>query len=298
MRAQEGPAGVQTRTNHGLWLGASLAIAALLIVGLLAVGASCAGQVGSGAGSSDGVGQIANGSGGPDIYYGGDDSSSSDLIDLETAGDDGSGDGGGTDQSLAPGATLRSSSPRTSSKPGSSPSHSATHAPTPTPTHSPTPSPTPNPTPTPTPAPPPTIGTITLGQTHQCYRLDNGQVVGSYPAGTVWPVYGTIFANGVESWIVIPSDIGVQCAEGQGNTTHFVPARSSGGVIGTITLGQPHWCYRLDNGTLAGEYPAGTVWTVYGTVYANGTESWIVIPSDIGVQCAEGQGNTTHYVPI
>jgi hypothetical protein len=144
-------------------------------------------------------------------------------------------------------------------------------------------------------APPATIGSITLGQSHWCYRLDNGQLAGPYNAGTVWTVYGSGFYNGVESWIVIPPNIGVQCAEGEGNTTHFTPARSVGGTIGSITLGQSHWCYRLDNGTLAGPYDAGTVWTVYGSGFYNGVESWIVIPPNIGVQCAEGEGNTTHF---
>jgi CHAP domain len=66
-------------------------------------------------------------------------------------------------------------------------------------------------------------------------------------------------------------------------------------TIGSITLGQSHWCYRLDNGTLAGPYDAGTVWTVYGSGFYNGVESWIVIPPNIGVRCAEGEGNTTHF---
>ncbi len=71
---------------------------------------------------------------------------------------------------------------------------------------SPTPTPTPTPTPPPTPPPPPSgptpPGTVTLNASHWGYRLDIGQRVGPYPAGTTWPVFGSVFANGVDAWLV------------------------------------------------------------------------------------------------
>lgn len=59
--------------------------------------------------------------------------------------------------------------------------------------------------------------------------------------------------------------------------------------IGVLTLTAEHWAFRLDNGQLAGPYPAGQMFTVYASVMANGADSWLIEPIGSAVPFAIGK---------
>jgi hypothetical protein len=291
------------RANGAFGIGVGVGVAGVLIVALLAAGLLVArSAVGGGQLPGNPQGGVAGASGGnggaggsdgrldvpPDVAYGSDAGGSAPISETGT----------GTGTGAKPASSGASHKPGASSSPTRPSSPSPTHTPSPTP--KPTVSPTHAPTAVPTPVPPSYVGYITLKVSHWCYRLDNHATVGPYAVGSRWGVFGVIYANGAWSWEVSPPNLGgVHCASGMNGDTHF--DSNTTGIIGTIVLHASHQIYRTDNGALAGPYPAGTTWNVYGTgtAFENGVEAWMIYPSQLGgsVACAEGEVGDIEFDP-